>query len=107
MREAIDFLRFYAAQPRSGFDPAAHRPPGPVLCIKQMPLTATQVAQLLRQGGIPAAAIQLLRGEGATVGAHMLTDARVQAAMLTGSTEVARTLQRTWAQRLGERSKAL
>ena len=33
VREAIDFLRYYAAQVRDGFDPATHRPLGPVVCI--------------------------------------------------------------------------
>ncbi|MEJ8812786.1 trifunctional transcriptional regulator/proline dehydrogenase/L-glutamate gamma-semialdehyde dehydrogenase [Variovorax ureilyticus] len=130
VREAIDFLRFYAAQARSDFDPQTHRPLGPVLCIspwnfplaifvgqiaaalaagntvlakpaEQTPLVAAEAVRLLHEGGVPPAAIQLLPGEGGTVGARLVADARIQAVMFTGSTEVARILQRTLAQRLG------
>ncbi len=129
VREAIDFLRYYAAQARADFD-GSHRPLGPVLCIspwnfplaifigqiaaalaagntvlakpaEQTPLIAAEAVRLLHEGGVPAAAVQLLPGEGSTVGARLVADARVQAVMFTGSTEVARLLQRTLATRLG------
>ena len=129
VREAIDFLRFYAAQACEDFDSATHKPLGPVLCIspwnfplaifigqiaaalaagnpvlakpaEQTPLIAAQAVRLLLEGGIPAAAIQMLPGDGATVGAPMVADPRVQAVMFTGSTEVARILQSTLARRL-------
>ncbi|WPB55203.1 trifunctional transcriptional regulator/proline dehydrogenase/L-glutamate gamma-semialdehyde dehydrogenase [Xylophilus sp. GOD-11R] len=130
VREAIDFLRFYAAQARADFDAATHRPLGPVVCIspwnfplaiftgqvgaalaagntvlakpaEQTPLVAAEAVRLLHDSGVPKAALQLLPGEGATVGARLVADARVQAVMFTGSTEVARLLQRTLAGRLG------
>ena len=130
VREAIDFLRFYAQQARAGFDAATHRPLGPVLCIspwnfplaifigqiaaalaagntvlakpaEQTSLIAAEGVRLLREGGVPAAAIQLVPGRGSTVGARMVADARVQGVMFTGSTEVARQLQQTLAERLG------
>ncbi|MDQ8033975.1 MAG: trifunctional transcriptional regulator/proline dehydrogenase/L-glutamate gamma-semialdehyde dehydrogenase [Bordetella sp.] len=130
VREAVDFLRFYAHQARADFGAATHRPLGPVLCIspwnfplaifigqisaalaagntvlakpaEQTPLIAAEAVRVLHAAGVPAAAVQLLPGEGAAVGARMVADARVQAVMFTGSTEVARQLQRTLAERLG------
>ncbi|MDR6538653.1 trifunctional transcriptional regulator/proline dehydrogenase/L-glutamate gamma-semialdehyde dehydrogenase [Variovorax soli] len=130
VREAIDFLRFYAGQARADFDNGTHRPLGPVVCIspwnfplaifvgqiaaalaagntvlakpaEQTSLIAAEAVRLLHEGGVPAAALQLLPGRGSTVGARMVADARVQAVMFTGSTEVARLLQRMLAERLG------
>jgi RHH-type proline utilization regulon transcriptional repressor/proline dehydrogenase/delta 1-pyrroline-5-carboxylate dehydrogenase len=130
VREAIDFLRYDAAQLRAGFDNATHEPLGPVVCIspwnfplaiftgqvaaalaagnavlakpaEQTPLVAAQAVRLLWQAGVPRAALQLLPGRGETVGAQLVADARVEGVLFTGSTEVARVLQRTLAQRLG------
>ncbi|QHJ00867.1 trifunctional transcriptional regulator/proline dehydrogenase/L-glutamate gamma-semialdehyde dehydrogenase [Xylophilus rhododendri] len=130
VREAIDFLRFYAAQARADFDNGTHRPLGPVVCIspwnfplaifvgqvcaalaagntvlakpaEQTPLVAAEAVRLLHAAGVPAAALQLLPGDGATVGARLVADGRVQGVLFTGSTEVARILQRTLAARLG------
>ena len=130
VREAIDFLRFYAAQARASLGSSAQAPLGPVLCIspwnfplaifmgqiaaalaagnpvlakpaEQTPLVAAEGVRLLRAAGVPAAAIQLLPGDGATVGAKLVADPRVQAVMFTGSTEVARLIQKTLAERLG------
>ncbi|GAA4348328.1 trifunctional transcriptional regulator/proline dehydrogenase/L-glutamate gamma-semialdehyde dehydrogenase [Variovorax defluvii] len=130
VREAIDFLRFYAGQARADFDTADHRPLGPVVCIspwnfplaiflgqiaaalaagnpvlakpaEQTSLIAAEAVRLLHEAGVPAAALQLVPGRGSTVGARMVADARVQGVMFTGSTEVARSLQHTLAGRLG------
>ncbi|MGD7361246.1 aldehyde dehydrogenase family protein, partial [Ralstonia pseudosolanacearum] len=49
---------------------------------------------------VPAGAVQLLPGRGETVGAALVKDARTKGVMFTGSTEVARILQRTLAGRL-------
>jgi RHH-type proline utilization regulon transcriptional repressor/proline dehydrogenase/delta 1-pyrroline-5-carboxylate dehydrogenase len=129
VREAIDFLRYYAAQVASQFDDQHHRPLGPVVCIspwnfplaiftgqvaaalaagnpvlakpaEQTPLIAFRAVQLLREAGVPAAALQLLPGRGETVGAQLTGDPRINGVMFTGSTEVARILQKTVAQRL-------
>ncbi|WP_283148733.1 trifunctional transcriptional regulator/proline dehydrogenase/L-glutamate gamma-semialdehyde dehydrogenase [Silvimonas soli] len=129
VREAVDFLRYYASQIRSGFSNDTHRPLGPVACIspwnfplaiftgqvsaalaagnpvlakpaEQTPLIAAQAIQILREAGIPAGAVQLLPGRGETVGAALVNDARVKGVMFTGSTEVARILQRALAGRL-------
>ncbi|WP_291467860.1 L-glutamate gamma-semialdehyde dehydrogenase, partial [Acidovorax sp.] len=128
-REAVDFLRYYAAQVQSTFDNATHIPLGPVACIspwnfplaifmgqvaaalaagnpvlakpaEQTPLIAAEAVRLLWQAGVPRAAVQLLPGQGETVGARLIGDERVMGVMFTGSTEVARILQRTVAGRL-------
>ncbi len=129
VREAVDFLRYYAAQVRGGFSNDTHRPLGPVVCIspwnfplaiftgqvsaalaagnpvlakpaEQTPLIAAQAVRILREAGVPAGAVQLLPGRGETVGAALVRDARAKGVMFTGSTEVARILQRTLAGRL-------
>src|SRR6218665_3790303 len=74
----------------------------PVLAkpAEQTPLIAAEAVRILWQAGIPRGAVQLLPGPGDTVGARLVADARVQGVMFTGSTEVARTLQRQLAGRL-------
>ncbi len=129
VREAVDFLRYYAAQAQSSFDNSTHIPLGPVVCIspwnfplaifmgqvaaalaagnvvlakpaEQTPLIAAQAVRALWQAGIPRAAVQLLPGQGETVGARLVADARTMGVVFTGSTEVARILQHTLAGRL-------
>ncbi|MGL6113090.1 MAG: bifunctional proline dehydrogenase/L-glutamate gamma-semialdehyde dehydrogenase PutA, partial [Rubrivivax sp.] len=129
LREAVDFLRYYALQVRRDFDNATHRPLGPVVCIspwnfplaiftgqvaaalaagnvvlakpaEQTPLVAAEAVRVLWAAGVPRAALQLLPGRGETVGAPLVADARVHGVLFTGSTEVARGLQRTLADRL-------
>ncbi|MEQ5840360.1 trifunctional transcriptional regulator/proline dehydrogenase/L-glutamate gamma-semialdehyde dehydrogenase [Paraburkholderia acidicola] len=129
IREAIDFLRYYSTQIRSEFSNDTHRPLGPVVCIspwnfplaifmgqvaaalaagntvlakpaEQTPLIAAQAVRILREAGVPAGAVQLLPGDGETVGAALVADARVRAVMFTGSTEVARLINKTLSNRL-------
>ncbi|WP_442968206.1 trifunctional transcriptional regulator/proline dehydrogenase/L-glutamate gamma-semialdehyde dehydrogenase [Pseudorhodoferax sp.] len=129
VREAVDFLRYYAAQARRDLGDLGHQPLGSVVCIspwnfplaiftgqvaaalaagntvlakpaEQTPLVAAEAVRLLWQAGLPRAAVQLLPGPGETVGAALVADARVQGVLFTGSTEVARLLQRQLAQRL-------
>ncbi len=129
LREAIDFLRYDAAQVRHDFANATHQPLGAVLCIspwnfplaifigqvaaalaagnsvlakpaEQTPLVAAAAVAALHAAGVPRAALHLLPGRGETVGAALVADARVQGVVFTGSTEVARLLQRRLAARL-------
>ena len=129
VREAVDFLRYYAREVREHFDNGTHRPLGPVACIspwnfplaifmgqvsaalaagnvvlakpaEQTPLIAAEAVRALWAAGVPRFAVQLLPGEGAVVGARLVGDARVQGVLFTGSTEVARILQRTIAGRV-------
>ena len=114
VREAVDFLRYYAVQARNDFTNDAHRPLGPVVCIspwnfplaifsgqvaaalaagnpvlakpaEQTPLVAAQAVRLLLEAGIPQGVLQLLPGRGETVGAGLVGDERVKGVMFTGS----------------------
>jgi RHH-type proline utilization regulon transcriptional repressor/proline dehydrogenase/delta 1-pyrroline-5-carboxylate dehydrogenase len=125
VREAVDFLRYYAAQARR--QPASPGL-GPVACIspwnfplaifigqisaalaagnvvlakpaEQTPLIAYHATQLLHEAGIPRAALQLLLGRGETVGAALVGDPRIRAVLFTGSTEVAQGINRALAAR--------
>ncbi|MDL2356450.1 MAG: bifunctional proline dehydrogenase/L-glutamate gamma-semialdehyde dehydrogenase PutA, partial [Pseudomonadota bacterium] len=125
VREAVDFLRYYAAQVHGTPNVLAL---GPVTCIspwnfplaiftgqvaaalaagnvvlakpaEQTPLIAHRAVQLFHQAGIPAAALQLLPGRGEVVGAALTADARVRGVIFTGSTEVAQLINKTLAQR--------
>jgi RHH-type transcriptional regulator, proline utilization regulon repressor / proline dehydrogenase / delta 1-pyrroline-5-carboxylate dehydrogenase len=129
VREAIDFLRYYAAQVRRDFDGSSHVPLGPVVCIspwnfplaiflgqvaaalaagntvlakpaEATPAIAALAVQTLWQAGVPREAVQLLPGQGREVGMQLVSDARVQGVMFTGSTATARVLQKALAQRL-------
>jgi RHH-type proline utilization regulon transcriptional repressor/proline dehydrogenase/delta 1-pyrroline-5-carboxylate dehydrogenase len=130
VREAIDFLRYYAWQVTTTFDNTTHRPLGPVVCIspwnfplaiftgqiaaalaagntvlakpaEQTTLIAAEAVRLLWGAGIPRGALQMLPGSGQALGPLLMNDARVQGVMFTGSTAVARQLQRGLAKRLG------
>ncbi|WP_292932759.1 trifunctional transcriptional regulator/proline dehydrogenase/L-glutamate gamma-semialdehyde dehydrogenase [Noviherbaspirillum sp.] len=125
VREAVDFLRYYAAQVQAGPNTFAL---GPVVCIspwnfplaifigevsaalaagnvvlakpaEQTPLIAHRAVQLLHEAGVPRGALQLLPGRGETVGAKLVADARVCGVIFTGSTEVAQLINRTLSQR--------
>ncbi|MGV3346260.1 trifunctional transcriptional regulator/proline dehydrogenase/L-glutamate gamma-semialdehyde dehydrogenase [Enterobacteriaceae bacterium LUAb1] len=129
VREAVDFIYYYAAQVRNDFNNDTHRPLGPVVCIspwnfplaiftgqiaaalaagnsvlakpaEQTPLIAAQAIAILLEAGVPEGVIQLLPGRGETVGAQLTGDERVRGVMFTGSTDVARLLQRNVAHRL-------
>ncbi len=57
----------------------------------------------LHRAGVPTSALQLLPGRGETVGAALVADVRVQGVMFTGSTDVARLLQKSLSTRLERR----
>lgn len=67
---------------------------------EQTPLVAMKAVKLLWQAGISSDVLQILPGQGETVGAALSQDARIDGIMFTGSTEVAKILQKTLAQRL-------
>ena len=125
IREAVDFLRYYAQQVGSSANTLAL---GPVTCIspwnfplaiftgqaaaalaagnvvlakpaEQTPLIAHRAVELMHQAGIPRAALQFLPGRGEVVGAGLCNDARVKGVIFTGSTEVAQLINRTLAKR--------
>ncbi|RML48274.1 Bifunctional putA protein, partial [Pseudomonas syringae pv. maculicola] len=62
---------------------------------------------MLLEAGIPEGVVQLLPGRGETVGAGLVGDERVKGVMFTGSTEVARLLQRNVADRLDSQGRPI
>lgn len=136
VREAIDFLRYYAEIIQHDFSNSDHLPLGPVVCISpwnfplaifsgqvaaalaagnsvlakpasQTPLIAAQAVKIMHEAGVPTDALQLLLGGGSSVGAKLVVDSRVRGVMFTGSTQVAGNLQRALAGRLDEYSHPL
>ncbi len=136
VREAVDFMRYYAMLVRRDFRADTHKPLGTVLCIspwnfplaifsgqiaaalaagnsvlakpaEQTPLIAAEMTRLLHAAGVPRSTLQLLPGPGDTIGAALVADARVQGVLFTGSTAVARLLQRTLAGRLGTNGQSV
>jgi RHH-type proline utilization regulon transcriptional repressor/proline dehydrogenase/delta 1-pyrroline-5-carboxylate dehydrogenase len=61
---------------------------------EQTSLLAVRAVELMHQAGIPTAAIQLLPGTGATVGAGLTSDARVNGVCFTGSTMTAQRINK-------------
>jgi RHH-type proline utilization regulon transcriptional repressor/proline dehydrogenase/delta 1-pyrroline-5-carboxylate dehydrogenase len=125
IREAVDFLRYYAGEVSGATNTLAL---GPVTCIspwnfplaiftgqvaaslaagnvvlakpaEQTPLIAHRAVELLHEAGIPRAALQFLPGRGEVVGAALTADSRVKGVIFTGSTEVAQLINRTLAKR--------
>ena len=112
MREAVDFLRYYAAQAQptqhargvwtcispwnfplaifTGQIAAALAAGNAVLAkpAEQTPIIATRAIALLHAAGVPAASLQLLPGGGA-IGAALTGDARINGVAFTGSTATA------------------
>ncbi len=126
VREAVDFLRYYAAGIRRDFE---GRPLGTVVCIspwnfplaiftgqvaaalaagnavlakpaQQTPLIAAQAVRLLHEAGVPEAALQLVPGDGET-GVALVAQPLLGGVMFTGSTAVAGSIARSLASRLG------
>ncbi|GGG73704.1 bifunctional protein PutA [Salipiger pallidus] len=122
LREAVDFLRYYAAH-------AAGAPArGVFACIspwnfplaiftgqiaaalaagngvlskpaEQTPLIAWRAAQLLHEAGVPRSVLQLLPGAG-DVGAALTSSPEVAGVAFTGSTETAQIIHRSIAEHL-------
>jgi RHH-type proline utilization regulon transcriptional repressor/proline dehydrogenase/delta 1-pyrroline-5-carboxylate dehydrogenase len=68
---------------------------------EQTPLVAFEAVKLLHLAGVPARVLHLVSGDG-TVGAMLLADRRVAGVAFTGSTKVARTINRTLAAKEGQ-----
>jgi RHH-type proline utilization regulon transcriptional repressor/proline dehydrogenase/delta 1-pyrroline-5-carboxylate dehydrogenase len=143
VREAVDFLRYYAARARRDFTHESALPgptgernlmrlrgKGVFGCIspwnfplaiytgqvaaalaagntvvakpaEQTPLTAAYGTGLLLQAGVPPEVLQLVPGDGATVGAALTRDPRLSGIVFTGSTDTARHIERSMAARPG------
>lgn len=125
VREAVDFLRYYASRAEGVEQGTQAR--GVIGCIspwnfplaiftgqiaaalvagnaviakpaEQTPLIAARAVELMRQAGIPKAVIQLVPGDGATVGAALTAHPKIAGVCFTGSTEVARIIERQLAE---------
>lgn len=125
LREAVDFLRYYALQARHVTQP----PRGVFACIspwnfplaiftgqiagalaagngvvakpaEETPLIASLAIALLHQAGVPQNALQLVVGPGETTGAALTTHRGVNGVCFTGSTGTARAINSAMAQNL-------
>ncbi len=68
---------------------------------EQTPLVAVHAVELFHRAGVPAAALQLLLGDGPRVAGPLLADERVAGVCFTGSIETARLINRALAAREG------
>ncbi|MET0748892.1 MAG: trifunctional transcriptional regulator/proline dehydrogenase/L-glutamate gamma-semialdehyde dehydrogenase [Rhizobium sp.] len=134
VREAIDFLRYYAEQANRTLG-LAHHALGPIICIspwnfplaifsgqiaaalvagnpvlakpaEETPLIAAEAVRILHEAGIPKNALQLLPGDG-RVGAALVGHAAIAGVMFTGSTDVARLIQAQLSDRLSAAGKPI
>ena len=120
MREAVDFLRYYAAQGVNLGDKVAR---GIISCISPWnfplaifsgqisaalaagngvlakpadptPIIASIGVRLMHKAGVPENVLQLLPGPGPVVGTKITSDPRINGVCFTGSTAVAQTINR-------------
>jgi RHH-type proline utilization regulon transcriptional repressor/proline dehydrogenase/delta 1-pyrroline-5-carboxylate dehydrogenase len=127
LREAVDFLRFYAAEAPAACEGA--QPRGVAFCIspwnfplaiftgqvaaalatgnaviakpaEQTPLIAARAVALLHEAGVPEGALRPLPGDGPRLGAAVLADPRVGVVAFTGSLPAAKAIERAMARHL-------
>ncbi|MDO9597238.1 MAG: bifunctional proline dehydrogenase/L-glutamate gamma-semialdehyde dehydrogenase PutA [Azoarcus sp.] len=130
VREAVDFLRYYANEGERLDAEVPGSARGIFVCIspwnfplaiftgqiaaalvagnavlakpaEQTPLIAARAVELMRAAGLPEAALQLLPGDGPTVGGPLTSDPRIAGVCFTGSTPVAQIIHKTLAQNAG------
>ncbi len=130
VREAVDFLRFYANEAERLEDEEPGAPRGVFVCIspwnfplaiftgqiaaalatgnavlakpaEQTPMIAARAVQLMRDAGLPEAALQLLPGDGPTVGGPLTSSPHIAGVCFTGSTEVAQIIHKAVAKNAG------
>lgn len=135
IREAVDFLRYYANQAELYFNDNC-KPIGPVLCIspwnfplaifigqisaalvagntviakpsEQTTLIAAKIVDIMIQAGIPKGVIQLMIGSGDTVGMNLAKNQNIAGIMFTGSNKVAKSLQNIISKRLCANGKTV
>ncbi|MBI0168385.1 trifunctional transcriptional regulator/proline dehydrogenase/L-glutamate gamma-semialdehyde dehydrogenase [Bartonella sp. M0280] len=134
VREAVDFLRFYAGQLRATFK-GNEEPLGPIVCIspwnfplsifigqisaalaagntvlakpaEETPLIAAEGVRILHEAGIPKDVLQFCPGDG-KIGAALIGEKATSGVMFTGSTEVARLIQKELSTRLSKNQKPI
>ncbi len=123
LREAVDFLRYYARQIE---DLGDRRQRGVISCISPWnfplaiftgqiagalaagngvlakpadptPIIASIAVKLLHEAGVPRSVLQLLPGRGSAIGARIIADPRIAGVCFTGSTGTALTINRAMA----------
>lgn len=126
VREAVDFLRYYANEAERLDEEEPGSALGIIVCIspwnfplaifsgqiaaalaagnvvlakpaEQTPIIAYRAVELMREAGLPDDALQLLPGDGPTVGGPLTADPRIAGVCFTGSTEVAQIIHKTLA----------
>jgi delta-1-pyrroline-5-carboxylate dehydrogenase (PutA C-terminal domain) len=134
VREAVDFLRYYAEQARRTLGPS-HAPLGAVVCISPWnfplaiftgqvaaalvagnavmakpagvtPIIAHESVKILHEAGVPRGALQFVPG-GGSLGAALIDAPQTAGVMFTGSTGVARMIQSQLANRLSAAGKPI
>jgi RHH-type proline utilization regulon transcriptional repressor/proline dehydrogenase/delta 1-pyrroline-5-carboxylate dehydrogenase len=68
---------------------------------EQTPRIGLRAVEILREAGIPAAAVHCVIGDGETIGAPLVADPRIAGVAFTGSVETARRIHRILAGRDG------
>lgn len=143
VREAVDFLRYYALQATTHFDQPILLPGctgernelslhgrGTFLCIspwnfplaifvgqvaaalaagnaviakpaEQTPVIAAEAVKILHQAGVPSDILHLMPGDGARIGGRLVADERISGVAFTGSTDTAKVINRSLADRNG------
>src|SRR6202012_4900072 len=73
---------------------------------EETPLIAAEAVRILHEAGVPGDVLHLLPGEG-DIGAALVGHTACQGVMFTGSTEVARSIQRQLANRLSPQGRPI
>lgn len=68
---------------------------------EQTPLVAFTMVQLFHQAGVPGEVLHFLTGEGSDIGPKLVNDARINGVCFTGSTQVAKLINRQLADKEG------
>ncbi|MEQ9814809.1 MAG: bifunctional proline dehydrogenase/L-glutamate gamma-semialdehyde dehydrogenase PutA [Azospirillaceae bacterium] len=126
VREAVDFCRYYAREARRLDREEPGEPGGVFVCIspwnfplaiftgqiaaalvtgnavvakpaEQTMLMAGRAVALMHEAGIPPDVLHCLPGDGATVGAALTSDSRIDGVCFTGSVETAQAINRAMA----------
>jgi RHH-type proline utilization regulon transcriptional repressor/proline dehydrogenase/delta 1-pyrroline-5-carboxylate dehydrogenase len=131
VREAVDFLRYYAAKAEELVADERLEARGVVLCIspwnfplaifigqvaaaavvgntvmakpaEQTSLIAVRAIEMMVEAGLPKDVVQLTIARGSQVGSTLLPDERIAAVMFTGSTQTGTLISQILAKRGGE-----
>ncbi|MGD8428877.1 MAG: bifunctional proline dehydrogenase/L-glutamate gamma-semialdehyde dehydrogenase PutA [Ectothiorhodospiraceae bacterium] len=126
VREAVDFLRYYANEARRQLADGSRQGRGVFVCIspwnfplaiftgqiaaalaagnavvakpaEQTSLIGFRAAELMHEAGVPAGVLNFLPGPGRVVGQALVSDERVAGVCFTGSTETAQLIHKAMA----------